>query len=97
VVQVVWGQEKSATFTAMQSPLRIGIEEFEGKESSVAAQLANYLTANPRLSITDPTNLEIIKKKIAEEKELLADNPEAQIEIRSLGVDVIITGRIEGP
>jgi hypothetical protein len=97
VLQVTWGQEFNASFTVQPIPVRVGIEEFEGEKNSIAAQLADYLSADPRFLITDPSNLEMIKEKIAEEKELLATNPGAQIEFRSLGLDLIISGRKEGP
>jgi hypothetical protein len=97
VIRVPWGQESDTNFTMQPIPVRIGIEDFEGQKNSIATQLADYLTANSRFSVTDPSNLEKIKEKIAEDKDLLAKNPAAQIEVRSLGVDLIVSGRNEAP
>jgi hypothetical protein len=97
VKQVPWGQEYDKNLTIQSIPVRIGIENFEGQKNSIAAQLADYLAANSRFSVTDPSNLEKIKEKIAEDKDSLAKNPAAQIGVRSLGVNLIVSGRYEAP
>jgi hypothetical protein len=97
-VRVEWGQQLDQSFVVEPSPIRIGIEEFEGEDNFVATQLIDYLLADPRFTIKDPGTLEKLRAKIAEEKALIEKNPEVQIPIRtSLGVDLIISGRFGVP
>ena len=97
VIRVPWGEEYDKNLAIQPIPVAIGIEDFEGQKNSIAAQLADYLAANSRFSVTDPGNLEKMKEKIAEDKDLLANNPMAQIGVRSLGVNLIVSGRYEAP
>jgi len=95
--QVTWNKALDEDFTLEPFPLGIGVEEFTG-EKNVGLWLANYLMSNPRFLIKDPSTLQNLKERIAEEKAAIARNPQIQLQYRtSLGVDVIISGHYEKP
>lgn len=96
IIEIPWGQKLDQNFTVEPQPVSIGVEVFDGEKNSIATQLADYLSRNPRFSITNPGTLEERKDKIAEEKAFIEENPMIQEAIRtSLGVDLIISGLYE--
>lgn len=88
--------DKNFTLVTEPKGIIVGIEEFTGERNSVAAQLADYMSHDPRFSVKDPGTLEELKNEIERNKEIIKDYPAIQENLReTLGIDFIISGNID--
>ena len=95
VRRITWGQAFDETVSLEPRPVQIGIEEFPG-DPALGARLAEMLGRNPRLHIKPPDTLATLRRQIEADMALLARNPGVQVALRrSLGLDVLISGRYD--
>jgi hypothetical protein len=95
VRRITWGQPLDETITLAPAPLQIGIEDFPG-DPALGARLAEALGRNARLHIKPPTTLATLRSQIEADMALLARNPGVQMALRrSLGLDVLVSGRYD--
>lgn len=95
VVKVKWGEEMSKEILLKPQPIRLGIKVFTGKENNFATKLSHTLTSNNRFSIMDPKNLERVREEIKQQYETLRKYPEAQMSIRTIALDYMVSGNYE--
>jgi hypothetical protein len=75
--------------------VRIGVERFSGLDDGITERVCNELGANPLITIVDPNMLEAVRKEIEAQKEEIRLHPGAQMGLRSLGIDYIISGSVQ--
>lgn len=74
-------------------PVRIGVEKFTGPEPDrLTGRVCNELKANPLIQIVEPVMLETVRRQLEKQKEEMRLHPMAQIGVRSLGIDYVISG-----
>jgi hypothetical protein len=75
--------------------VRIGVERFSGLGDGITERVCNELSANPLITIVDPNMLDAVHKEIEAQKEEIRLHPGAQMGVRSLGIDYIISGSVQ--
>jgi len=73
----------------------IGVDKFAGLDDGISASVCSQLTLNSLIKVVSPDMLEAVRKEIDVQKEQIRSDPRAQMSVRSLGVDYIISGSIQ--
>lgn len=93
--RIVWGRAADESFTMEPTPVRIGIERFEG-DPSLAVRLADALAGERRLALKPPATLARLRREIADQRAAIAAAPYIQTALRTaLGLDVLVSGEYQ--
>jgi hypothetical protein len=94
VIQATNGTAFIKEMDLAPATVNIGVEKFTGPDDGISQRVCSQLSANSLIRIVSPEMLEAVRKEIEADKEQLRRYPMAQMRIRSLGVEYLISGSI---
>ena len=94
VIDVTPGQAVDKEIELEPDTVGIGVEKFTGLGEGVSEKLCQHLRTKAFVRVVNPDMLETVRAQIERTQEQLRENPMAQVQIRSLGVDYVISGNV---
>ncbi len=88
------GQSLDTALVLEPSPVSIGVEEFTGDGAGIADRLAARLSRDLRFRVVSPSMLETVRREVERHNQRIRENPMAQMQLRELGVDYIVSGSL---
>lgn len=95
LIEATPGEALNKEMELAPATVSIGVEKFTGLGDGISERLCQQLGAKLLIKVVSPDMLETIRKEVGRHNEMIRTNPGAQLALRSLGVDYVITGSVQ--